>query len=168
LTGETPSANDVVRTLGQSLRGRRAITQAESTKTKAWTSPWVESPALSDQVTIRIPATTRHVALVRATATTLAALLDFTYDRLTDLHIAIDEICSRILATSSPRASRLEVTFTLEEGGIKLEASGDTPLKPGEEFLTTWSKAILDSVAEQMDSGVRDGITFASLRILRG
>jgi hypothetical protein len=124
--------------------------------------------ALSDQVTIRIPATTRHIALVRATATTLAALLDFTYDRLTDLHIAIDEICSRVLATSSPRASRLEVVFTLEEDGIRIEASGDSPLKTGEEFLTTWSKAILDSVSEGMEVGVRDGVTVATLRIPRG
>jgi hypothetical protein len=123
---------------------------------------------LSDQVTIRIPATTRHVAVVRATATTLAALLDFTYDRLTDLHIATDEICSRILATSSPRASRLEVIFTLEEGGMTIEASGDSPLKPGVEFLTTWSKAILDSVAEHMQVGVRDGVTIATFRIPRG
>jgi hypothetical protein len=119
-------------------------------------------------VTIRIPATTRHIALVRATATTLAALLDFTYDRLTDLHIAIDEICSRILATSSPRASRLEVTFTLEEDGIRIDASGDSPLKTGEDFLTTWSKAILDSVTDQLDVEVKDGICEATLRIPRG
>jgi hypothetical protein len=123
---------------------------------------------LSDQVTIRIPGTTRHVALVRATATTLAALLDFTYDRLTDLHIAIDEICSRILATSSPRPSRLEVTFTLQEGGIGIEASGDAPLKPGEEFLTTWSNAILESVTDQMQVEVTDGIAVATVRVPRG
>jgi len=123
---------------------------------------------LSDQVTIRIPATTRHVALVRATATTLAALLDFTYDRLTDLHIAIDEVCSRILATSSPHASRLEVIFTLDQGGMNIEASGDSPLKSGEEFLTTWSKAILDSVAEHMQVALNDGVAAASFRIPRG
>jgi hypothetical protein len=119
-------------------------------------------------VTIRIPATTRHVALVRATATTLAALLDFTYDRLTDMHIAIDEVCSRVLATSSPRATRLVVIFTLEEGGIQIEACGDSPLKTGEEFLSTWSRAILESVAEEMQVGVRDGITVATLRIPKG
>lgn len=119
-------------------------------------------------MTIRIPATTRHVALVRATATNLAGLLDFTYDRLTDLHIAVDEVCSRILATSSPRASMLVVTFTLQETGILIEACGDTPLKPGEEFLTTWSRAILDSVADQMQVGVRDGISVATLRIPKG
>lgn len=123
---------------------------------------------MSDQVTIRIPATTRHVALVRATATTLAALLDFTYDRLTDLHIAIDEVCSRILATSSPRASRLQVIFTLEESGVAIDASGDSPLKSGEEFLTTWSKAILDSVTEHLQVAARDGVIVATFRIPRG
>ena len=135
---------------------------------KALIAPWVQSPSLSDQVTIRIPATTRHVALVRATATTLAALLDFTYDRLTDLHIAIDEVCSRILATSSPHAARLRVTFTLDEGWIRVDARGDSALKPGEEFLTTWSKAILDSVAEQMEVGITDGVAVATFRIPNG
>jgi hypothetical protein len=119
-------------------------------------------------VTIRIPGNTRHVALVRATATTLAALLDFTYDRLTDLHIAIDEVCSRILATSSPRPARLEVTFTLQEGGLSVEASGDAPLKPGEEFLSPWSMAILESVTDQMWVEVTDGVAFTTFRIPRG
>lgn len=119
-------------------------------------------------MTIRIPATTRHVALVRATATNLAGLLDFTYDRLTDLHIAIDEVCSRILATSSPRASRLIVTFTLLDGGIEVEACGDSPLKPGEEFLTTWSRAILESVTDELQVGTRDGVAVAAIRIPKG
>jgi hypothetical protein len=123
---------------------------------------------LADQVIIRIPATTRHVALVRATATTLAALLNFTYDHLTDLHIAIDEVCSRILATSSPRASRLEVLFTLEENGIRIQASGDSPLKPGEEFLTTWASTILESVTDHLEIAVRDGVAVATFRIQRG
>ena len=41
---------------------------------------------MADRVTIRIPANTAHVGLVRATASALAALRDFTYDRITDLH----------------------------------------------------------------------------------
>jgi len=123
---------------------------------------------LSDQVTIRIPATTRHVALVRATATSLAALLDFTYDRLTDLHIAIDEVCSRILATSGPRPGRLEVTFHIEDGGLRIVASGDAPLREGAVFLTTWSKAILESVAEAVEVEQGDGLVRATFRVGAG
>src|SRR5439155_2799875 len=87
---------------------------------------------LSDRVVIRIPASTKHVALVRATATSLPAMLDFTYDRITDLHIAIDEICSRIMATSAPPVRRLEVTFTVESTELRIEARGDAPARGGE------------------------------------
>lgn len=105
----------------------------------------------SDQVVVRIPASTSHVALVRAAASALAAQRDFTYDRITDLHIAIDEVCSRILATSVPKANRIEVTFTVEEEGLRIAAKGDTPLKAGASFLTGLSQAIFDSVTRGVE-----------------
>jgi serine/threonine-protein kinase RsbW len=123
---------------------------------------------LSDQVVIRIPATTKHVALVRATGTSLAALLDFTYDRITDLHIAIDEICSRIMATSGPGNRRLEVTFVLEDGGLRIQARGDAPARTNVPFLTTWSKAILDSVTDGVEVTDLDGIACATFGVARG
>ena len=42
------------------------------------------------------------------------------------------------------------------------------PLKPGEEFLTTWSKAILESVTDHMQVEVTDGIAVATIRIPKG
>jgi serine/threonine-protein kinase RsbW len=123
---------------------------------------------LSDQVVIRIPASTKHVALARATATSLAALLDFTYDRITDLHIAIDEICSRIMATSDPGSGRLEITFVLEDGGLRIKACGDAPALTKVPFLTTWSKAILDSVTEGVEITDMDGIACATFFVARG
>jgi serine/threonine-protein kinase RsbW len=124
--------------------------------------------ALSDRVVIRIPASTKHVALVRATATSLAAMLDFTYDRITDLHIAIDEICSRILATSAPRARRLEVTFTIEEDHLRIQACGDAPARPDTPFLTTWSRAILESVTDGVEVTSPDDIACATFSLAKG
>jgi serine/threonine-protein kinase RsbW len=123
---------------------------------------------LSDQVVIRIPASTKHVALVRATATSLAALLDFTYDRITDLHIALDEICSRIMATSTPSVRRLEVTFTVESQGLRIEARGDAAARAGVPFLTTWSQAILDSVTDGIEVADLDGIVRATFSVPMG
>jgi serine/threonine-protein kinase RsbW len=123
---------------------------------------------LSDRVVIRIPASTKHIALVRATATSLAAMLDFTYDRITDLHIAIDEICSRILATSSPRARRLEVTFTVEEDALRIQACGDSPTRTDTPFLTTWSRAILESVTEGVEVSVPEEAACATFSVARG
>jgi hypothetical protein len=130
---------------------------------------WVESAGVSQQVVVRIPGSTRHVAVVRATATSLAALLDFTYDRVTDLHIAIDEIASRVLGTSSPPVIQLEVTFTIEDHGLRIEAEGDSPLKDGAEFLTGWSRAILDTITGGVEvSATPEGAARASFFVEKG
>jgi serine/threonine-protein kinase RsbW len=123
---------------------------------------------VSDRVVIRIPASTRHVSLVRATATSLAAMLDFTYDRITDLHIAIDEICSRILATSAPKARRLEITFMVEEDSLRIKACGDAPARPDIPFLTTWSRAILESVTDGVEITAPEDIACATFSLAKG
>jgi serine/threonine-protein kinase RsbW len=128
----------------------------------------VQSPDVSDQVTIRIPANTAHVGLVRATGSALAALLDFTYDRITDLHIAIDEVCSRIMATSSPPPSHIEITFVIEDGSLEVIAKGDRPVKDGSEFLTSWSRAILESVTQGFEISQPDGATLISFQVAGG
>ncbi|MFN2589379.1 MAG: hypothetical protein ABR518_01235 [Actinomycetota bacterium] len=111
---------------------------------------------MSDQVHLRIPATTGHIGLARATATALAARLDFTYDRLMDLHIAIDEVCGRVLATSDPPVRSLRLTFDVVDDGLRITVAGESPVKAGAEFLNPWSKLILESVASELQVG-RDG-----------
>ena len=106
--------------------------------------------------------------LVRAAASALAALLDFTYDQITDLHIAIDEVCSRILATSTPPPSRLEVTFHIEGSMLRVEACGDTKIKKGADFLSPFSKAILNSVTQGMELSEADGVVCAAFRLVKG
>ena len=91
------------------------------------------------------------MGLARATATALAARLDFTYDRLTDLHIAIDEVCGRVLATSDPPARNLELTFEPLETGLRISVKSDGSLKPGAQFLNSWSRIILDSIVRDME-----------------
>ncbi len=123
---------------------------------------------MTDRVTIRIPANSAHVGLIRATGSALAALLDFTYDRITDLHIAIDEVCSRIMATSSPPPSYLEVTFVINGGQMEVIAKGDQPVKDGSEFLTSWSRAILESVTQGFDISQADGLSLISFQVAGG
>ncbi len=119
-------------------------------------------------MTIRIPPTIAHVRLVRATASALASLLDFTYDRIMDLHIAIDEVSSRLLSTSSPGASRLEFTFTLEADGLRIDAQSDAEKRPGAIFLTGWSEAILRSVVDHVEVGDGQGPPAVLFRVTRG
>jgi serine/threonine-protein kinase RsbW len=112
---------------------------------------------LADQIVLRVPASTSHIGLVRAAASALAALLDFTYDRITDLHIAIDEACSRIVATADPAPEKLEIVFTVDRGVLGVSVTGDAPMKPGATLVNAWSETILRSVTDELHAREEDG-----------
>ena len=122
----------------------------------------------TDRVLIRIPASTAHIGLVRSAASAVGALLDFTYDRIQDLHIAIDEVCSRIMATSEPAVSTLEVEFTIEGRELKVTVKGDAPLKSDATFLTKWSQAILRAVTDGLEFISSDGSARVTFHLSRG
>lgn len=121
---------------------------------------------MTDRIVIRVPATTRHIGVVRAAASALAARLDFTYDRITDLQIALDEVCSRVLATSNPPANRLEVVFEVTADGLRVTTSGDSP-SDGSTFLNRWSEMILDSVTDEVEVQQRNGTAVATFAVAR-
>ena len=106
--------------------------------------------------------------MARATATALAARLDFTYDRLMDLHIAIDEACGRVLAVSDPPATTLALTFEIQDTALSISVRGDGRLKPGAEFLNPWSKLILESVCTTFRAAGPEEPVGASFSIDRG
>ena len=121
---------------------------------------------MPDTVTVRIPADTQHVALLRAAASALAARLDFPVDRITELQIAVDEVCSRLMAVSeSPTA--IEMDFAIEEGAIRLTASVDGPRKQGRDLLSEWSRVILEAIGRDISPDLPDGQTRLSLRVAR-
>jgi anti-sigma regulatory factor (Ser/Thr protein kinase) len=124
--------------------------------------------SLSERILLRVRATTGHVGVVRAAATALAARLDYTYDRITDLHIAIDEVCGRILATSDPPATHFDVTFTVEPDALRVEIRGDGALRSGADFLNPWSKMILEAIAEDLQLHDRNGSILVSFQVAKG
>jgi hypothetical protein len=121
---------------------------------------------VADTIGIRISPTISSIGLVRALATALAARLDFTYDQITDLHLAIDEICSRLLDTTvDPEA--LEVTFETEADRLFFLARAHGPAKPDHAFLNPWSEKILRAVVDGFDVLERDGRTTVEVHVRR-
>jgi hypothetical protein len=137
-----------------------------------WRQPPADTPLqscnLADEIIVLIPASTAHIGLVRATASALAARLDLSYDRIMDLHIAIDEVCSRIRATSDPPPSRFEVTFRVEGNTLSVSARGDTKLREGGAFLSPWSATILESVTDGTELEDEEGVVRMTFRVGRG
>lgn len=59
---------------------------------------------LPDEVTIRLPAQSIYVAVLRTAVAGVAARADFTIDDIEDLRIAVDEACALLLASAAPEA----------------------------------------------------------------
>jgi serine/threonine-protein kinase RsbW len=110
---------------------------------------------VNDHVTIRIPPLTPYVSLVRALASGLGARLDFTYDQIMDLHIAIDEVCSRLLATTESPGG-LEIRFEVDGIQLTFQARADGTPRADREFLNPLSQMILEALVDRFDI-VQDG-----------
>jgi len=121
---------------------------------------------MSDVVTIRIPADTPHVALLRAAASALAARLDFPIDRITELQIVVDEVCSRLMAVSESPST---ITMELAPGddGVLITASAEGPRRTGRELLSEWSRVILEAIARDIRPAMDDGRTELALLVPR-
>jgi serine/threonine-protein kinase RsbW len=122
---------------------------------------------VSETVTARVPADTPHVSLLRAVATALAARLDFPVDRIIELQIAVDEICSRLMAVSRD-ATRIQIDFDVVDRGLVLRASVDGERREDREFLTEWSRVILEAIAEEISPSFDNGLTVLRLHVAKG
>ena len=121
---------------------------------------------MSDIVTVRIPADTAHVALLRAAASALAARMDFPIDRITELQIVVDEVCSRLMAvTESPTRITMELRPT--DDGIDISASSEGTRRIGKELLSEWSRVILEAIASDIRPELQDGRTSVALLVPR-
>ncbi len=122
-----------------------------------------------DEVSIEIPASPVYVGVVRLVASGLASRLDFTWDDIEDLKIAVDELCSYLTGTRG-RDGTLEIRFTVLEKGI--EITGEARFAPGftvKTELTDFSRQILDMVADSATLDRSDGLPrFRLVKTRRG
>jgi len=121
---------------------------------------------MHDSVLVTIPALTSHVSLLRAAGSALAARLDFTFDRITELQIAIDEVCGRLLAVSRDPTT-ISMEFQVKEDAIAIRASADGPRREDRELLSDWSRVILEAIATDLSPDLSDGRTALSLQVAR-
>lgn len=113
---------------------------------------------LDPTVTLRVPATSAYVALVRSAVTSTCARLDFTIDRIDDVKLAVDEAAALLLADAEPD-SDLDVSFTPDAPhGIKVALtaptrSGRSPER--DSFTWTVLTALVDEVVATVSSDRR-------------
>ena len=111
---------------------------------------------MTSTVHLEIPASGAYLTVVRAAATGLAAQLQFTYEEIDDLRIAVDEACTQLLARRGS-ATTLNVAYHLADGELRVDVSIEAPDRgePLERDTFAWQilSAMTDEVREQSEAG---------------
>lgn len=77
-------------------------------------------------VTLRVPASSAFVVLIRAAISAMCARLDFTIDRIEDVKLAVDEAAA-LLLSDAPQGAELDVRFTPDApDGMRVEMTAPT------------------------------------------
>jgi serine/threonine-protein kinase RsbW len=98
-----------------------------------------------------VPARAEFVQLLRSAVGSLAARLDFTYEAIDDLRIAVDEACARILSVpGEPHELRLRITPA--DSRIEVLASTDAEADewPPEDLKESLTAKILAALTDEV------------------
>jgi serine/threonine-protein kinase RsbW len=111
-------------------------------------------------VIVTSPAKREYAQLMRAVARAVAARLDFTYDRIEDLHLVVDEACAAVLslpAVATTMTMRMvpsaDHVVLLVCSDADVDAAGWPP--PRVEESLTWQ--ILSALSDRASFEVVDG-----------
>ncbi len=126
--------------------------------------------SVRDVVTVKLPAASAYLSVLRTATAGLAARLDFTLDEIEDLRIAVDEACAMLLAQALPGT---DLTCEFELTGDAMRISVSVLTVDGEEpSRDTFAWTVLSSLAGEVDAEVgaddRVTVTLQSGAVRRG
>jgi serine/threonine-protein kinase RsbW len=103
-------------------------------------------------VTVRLPADSAYLSVLRTATAGLAARLDFNLDEIEDLRIAIDEACAMLLAQAVP-GTDLTCEFELAGDAMSIAVSVLT-VDGRQPSRDTFAWTVLSSLADDVDAKV--------------
>ncbi|MFC7327736.1 anti-sigma factor [Marinactinospora rubrisoli] len=114
--------------------------------------PTADAMGVRDAVTVRMPADSAYLSVLRTATAGLAARLDFTLDEIEDLRIGVDEACAMLLSQALP-GTDLTTEFELTGDGMRiavsvLTADGRLPARD------TFAWTVLSALAGEVDANV--------------
>ncbi len=99
---------------------------------------------MTSTVHLEIPASGAYLAVARAAATGLAAQLQFTYEEIDDLRIAVTELCHLLIGDGAAGTVTLE--FRTDGDGVAITGRAEHPgIARSNEFSETILARVVDS-----------------------
>lgn len=112
-------------------------------------------------VSLRIPADSAYLSILRTATAGLAARLDFTLDDIEDMRIAVDEACALLLPQAT-LGSDLSCGFVVQPDSLTVEVTASSP-QPREPARDGFAWTVLTALASQVDARTDDGAVTLSL-----
>ncbi|MER7504041.1 anti-sigma factor [Nonomuraea pusilla] len=121
---------------------------------------------IRDVVSIRLPAASAYLSVLRTATAGLAARLDFTLDEIEDLRIAVDEACAMLLSEAVPGTDLVaEFELTGQEMQVRVEvATVGSSAPKRDDFAWMVLTALADDVDAVTDSTDRMAIVLRKRR----
>jgi hypothetical protein len=105
---------------------------------------------IRDTVSVRMPAVSAYLSVLRTATAGLAARLDFTLDQIEDLRIAVDEACAMLLRQAIPGTDLLtEFELSGQQMTIRVEVSTVGNAEPKRDDFA-WM--VLTALADDVDA----------------
>lgn len=133
----------------------------EDTETRA-----TGEAGIRDVVSIRLPADSAYLSVLRTATAGLAARLDFTLDEIEDLRIAVDEACAMLLGEAVPGTDlTAEFELTGQEMHVRVEvATVGSSAPKRDDFAWMVLTALADDVDAVTDAADRMAIILRKRR----
>lgn len=121
---------------------------------------------IRDAVSVRLPAASAYLSVLRTATAGLAARLDFTLDEIEDLRIAVDEACAMLLGHAVPGTDLIaEFELTGQEMIVRVEVSTVGQAEPKrDDFAWMVLTALADEVDAETDTPDRMAIVLHKRR----
>jgi serine/threonine-protein kinase RsbW len=114
---------------------------------------------VAPDIVVSVPAAPEFVPVLRSVVASVAARLDFPYDAIEDLRIAVDEACSQLLAAGVAGATTLRLRITPSSEGVELVASTDARRAswPPAEAERSLAWQVIEALADRAAFEEQDG-----------
>ena len=108
------------------------------------------------RVELSLPATAEWIALARTTGAAIASRWDFSYDEITDLRLAIDELCLALIRDSL--GDRLDLVYLLDAGSMEVTGkmktgAGHAAEQPAEPDHATSERGLSERILDALVDG---------------